>query len=156
MAECLTSVKTLDSCHLHLVANCCIVRYFLGRSPRGLFFSDGFEIQLNAFRDFDWAGCPDTRRYVMGWCRFLGDSLLFWKGKNQDRVSKSSTKNEYRAMSTCLLTSTITKGRLLATALAYECPWLQRIRATGLRVRREAYVFLELFNTLSILFRKGS
>lgn len=89
-----------DSCHLHLVANCCIVRYFLGRSPRGLFFSDGFEIQLNAFRDFDWAGCPDTRRYVMGWCRFLGDSLLFWKGKNQDRVSKSSTKNEYRAMST--------------------------------------------------------
>ncbi|XP_015063473.1 uncharacterized protein LOC107008801 [Solanum pennellii] len=68
-----------DSCHLHLVANCCIIRYFLGRSPRG---------------------CPDTRRYVMGWCRFLGDSLIFWKGKNQDRVSKSSTKNEYRATST--------------------------------------------------------
>ncbi|OIT27757.1 putative mitochondrial protein, partial [Nicotiana attenuata] len=86
--------------HLHLVAVRLIIRYLSGTSTRGLFFPSGSPIQLNAFSDSDWAGCPDTRRSVMGWCMFLGDSLISWKSKKQDRVSKSSTESEYRAMST--------------------------------------------------------
>ncbi|XP_042962568.1 uncharacterized protein LOC122296836 [Carya illinoinensis] len=42
------------------------------------------------------AGCLDMRQSVMGWCIFLYDSLISWKSKKQDRVSKSST--EYYAM----------------------------------------------------------
>ncbi|KAH0648566.1 hypothetical protein KY285_033814 [Solanum tuberosum] len=86
--------------HLHLVAVRRIIRYLLGTSTRGLFFPSGSPIRLNAFSDSDWAGCPDTRRSVSGWCMFLGESLISWKSKKQDRVSKSSTEAEYRSMST--------------------------------------------------------
>ncbi|XP_049389655.1 uncharacterized mitochondrial protein AtMg00810-like [Solanum stenotomum] len=81
--------------HLHLVAVRRIIRYLLGTSTRGLFFPSGSPIRLNSFSDSDWAGCPDTRRSVSSWCMFLGESLISWKSKKQDRVSKSSTEAEY-------------------------------------------------------------
>ncbi|KAM3251295.1 putative mitochondrial protein like [Capsicum annuum] len=86
--------------HLHLVVVRRIIWYFLGISNHGLFVPSGSPIRLNAFSDFDWAGCPDIRRSVTGWCMFLGDSLISWKSKKQNRVSKSSTEVKYRFMST--------------------------------------------------------
>jgi hypothetical protein len=85
--------------HLHLAAVRRIIRYLRGSSSRGLFFPTGSSLRLVAYSDADWAGCPDTRRSVTGWCMFLGDSLISWKSKKQARVSKSSTESEYRAMS---------------------------------------------------------
>jgi hypothetical protein len=82
-----------------LVAVRRIIRYVLGSSSRGLFYPAGSSIRLVAFSDADWAGCPDTCRSVTGWYMFLGDSLISWKSKKQDCVSKSSTESEYRAMS---------------------------------------------------------
>lgn len=85
--------------HLHLASVWRIIRYILGTSSRGLFFPVGNPTSLTAYLDADWAGCPDTRRSTTGWCMFLGDSLISWKCKKQDKVSKSSTEAEYRAMS---------------------------------------------------------
>ncbi|XP_015161597.1 uncharacterized mitochondrial protein AtMg00810-like [Solanum tuberosum] len=81
--------------NLPLVAIRRIIRYLLGTFTRGLFFPSGSSIRLNAFSDSDCAGCPNTRRSVSGWCMLLGESLISWKSKNQDRVSKSSTEAEY-------------------------------------------------------------
>ncbi|XP_058079298.1 uncharacterized mitochondrial protein AtMg00810-like [Magnolia sinica] len=62
--------------HLHLTAVRRIIQYLRGSSHRGLFFSTGTPLRLMALSDTDWAGCPDTRRSVIGWCMFLGDSLI--------------------------------------------------------------------------------
>ena len=86
--------------HFHLVAICHIIQYLRGTSNHGLFFPCGSPIRLNAFSDSDWAGYSDTRHSVTGWCMFLEESLISWKSKKQDRMSKSSTEAEYRAMST--------------------------------------------------------
>ncbi|GAB2265574.1 hypothetical protein Dimus_037838 [Dionaea muscipula] len=85
--------------HLHMVAIHRIIRYLLGSPTRGLFFSSSSPLDLVAYSDSDWAGCPDTRRSTTGWCMYLGNSLISWKCKKQDCVSKSSTEAEYRAMS---------------------------------------------------------
>ena len=86
--------------HLHLVVVRRIIRYLRGSPKRGLFFPTGSSLQLVAYSDADWVGCPDTRRSTTGWCMFLGNALISWKYKKQDRVSKSSTEAEYRAMPT--------------------------------------------------------
>ncbi|RVW68108.1 Retrovirus-related Pol polyprotein from transposon RE1 [Vitis vinifera] len=86
--------------HLHLDAVRRIIRYLRGSPTRGLFFPIGSSLQLVAYSDADWARCQDTRRSTTGWCMFLGDGLISWRCKKQDRVSKSTTEAEYRVMST--------------------------------------------------------
>jgi hypothetical protein len=91
-------------CHLHLTAACHIIRY-LRRSPgHGLFFLTSFPLHVVAYSDADSVGCPNTQWFVMDWFMFLSDSLISWKSKKQARISKSSTKFEYCAMSaTCVM-----------------------------------------------------
>ncbi|RDX85395.1 putative mitochondrial protein, partial [Mucuna pruriens] len=75
-----------------------IVRYILGFSKHGLFFPTNSPLNLQAYSDADWAGCPNIRKSTIGWCMFLGNAFISWKCKKQDSVSKSSTEVEYCAM----------------------------------------------------------
>ena len=51
-----------SSRHLHLVAVHRIIHYLRGSPIHGLFFPTNTSLQLVAYSDADWAGCPDTRR----------------------------------------------------------------------------------------------
>ena len=42
----------------------------------GCFFPTDTSLQLVAYSDADWAGCPDTRRSTTSWCMFVGDALI--------------------------------------------------------------------------------
>jgi hypothetical protein len=84
---------------VHYDTTCRIVRYLKGTPGRGLFFSRNSTLQVLGFADADWANCVDTRRSTSGYCFFIGSSLVSWRSKKQNTVSRSSSEAEYRSLS---------------------------------------------------------
>ncbi|GJX00809.1 ribonuclease H-like domain-containing protein [Tanacetum coccineum] len=69
---------------------------------------------LNAYSDADWAKCIITRKSVTGYCVFLNNSLVSWKSKKQNTLSKSSTEAEYKAL------ASLTTIKIAANPVFYE------------------------------------
>jgi len=88
-----------------------ILRYVRGTCVLGLHLRPSTKLDLVAYSDADWSGCPDTRRSTSGFCIFLGDAMVSWSSKRQITVSRSSAEAEYRGV---------------ANAVA-ECTWLRQL-----------------------------
>lgn len=73
------------------------MRYLQGIITHGLTIHASNTLQLNAYSDVDWAGCPDDRRSTTGFCIFLGPNLISWSATKQPTVSRSSTKASTKA-----------------------------------------------------------
>lgn len=84
----------------HLQAASRILKYLKNTTGQGLLLSVESELQLKSYCDGNWVVCPNTRRSISGFCVFLGNSLISWKCKKQQVVSRSSTVSENRAMAT--------------------------------------------------------
>jgi hypothetical protein len=82
----------------HWIAIKRVLRYLNGSITHGLYFTKS-NLQLNAFYDSDWAGCPDDRCSTSGFAIFLCNCLIAWSAKMQVVVTRSSTKAEYRSLS---------------------------------------------------------
>ncbi|KAJ1686058.1 hypothetical protein LUZ63_017448 [Rhynchospora breviuscula] len=79
-----------------------ILRYLCGSLNLKLHLNSSSSLNIDAYCDADWAGCPDDRRSTTGFSIFLGGNLVSWSAKKQTTVSRSSTEAEYRSLAlTC-------------------------------------------------------
>ncbi|KAL0383206.1 UNVERIFIED_CONTAM: Retrovirus-related Pol polyprotein from transposon TNT 1-94 [Sesamum calycinum] len=77
-----------------------LVWYLNGSINKGLFFSATSPLTLKAYFDADWACCVDSHRSLTGYGIFLGHSLISWKTKKQNMVSRLTAEAKYRSMGT--------------------------------------------------------
>ncbi|GKE17633.1 ribonuclease H-like domain-containing protein [Tanacetum coccineum] len=82
-----------------------ILRYLKSCPGLGVHVTKTFRIFLTAYSDADWAKYIVTRKSVIGYCVFLNNSLVSWKSKKQNTLSKSLTEAEYKALA--LVTSEV-------------------------------------------------
>ncbi|XP_075104470.1 uncharacterized protein LOC142178566 [Nicotiana tabacum] len=75
-----------------------VVRYLKNEPGLGILLSSQSSDQLIVYCDADWATCPMTRRSVSGFVIKLGDSLISWKSKKQNTLSRNSEEAKYRSM----------------------------------------------------------
>uniref|UniRef100_A0A3Q7FNF9 GAG-pre-integrase domain-containing protein n=1 Tax=Solanum lycopersicum TaxID=4081 RepID=A0A3Q7FNF9_SOLLC len=84
----------------HWNATLKVVKYVKTAPGLGILMSSDKQAQLTNFCDADWAACPNTRRSVTGYLLKYGKSLIAWKSKKQNTVSRSSAEAEYRSLAT--------------------------------------------------------
>ena len=82
--------------HLSLALR--VLRYLKKSLGKGIYFSPSPVFKLSGFVDVDWGKCLSSRRFVTGYCLFLGNCLISWKSEKQNTVSRSSAESEYRAL----------------------------------------------------------
>ena len=77
-----------------------ILQYIKRTPGQGVCFPCNSDLQLKAYCNANWAGCPNTRKSLIAYCVFLGDSLISWSSKKQYLVSRSLAEAKYRSMVT--------------------------------------------------------
>ncbi|XP_019431970.1 PREDICTED: uncharacterized protein LOC109339060 [Lupinus angustifolius] len=82
----------------HLTTSMRMLRYVKGFTSHGIFFPFASSLGIKGYTDSVWATCINTIKYVYGYCFFLGQSLIPWKSKKQQTISRSYAEVEYRAM----------------------------------------------------------
>jgi len=82
----------------HMDAAMRLVRYVKKAPGLGILMSSNVDNQLTAYCDADWASCPNNRKSITGYMITYGSSLISWKSKKQDTISRSPTEAKYKSL----------------------------------------------------------
>uniref|UniRef100_A0A3Q7IJ85 Reverse transcriptase Ty1/copia-type domain-containing protein n=1 Tax=Solanum lycopersicum TaxID=4081 RepID=A0A3Q7IJ85_SOLLC len=82
--------------HMHAAIR--VIRYIKNAPGLSLHMSSTTSSHLFAYCDSDWATCPKIRKSVTGYMVGFGTSLISWKLKKQETISRSSVEAEFRSM----------------------------------------------------------
>ena len=82
----------------HYVVVLRIIRYINGSLFYGLHYSATSSLILRAYSNADWVGDPSDRRSTIGFCIFLGDSIISWGTTKQTLTARSYTESKYHAL----------------------------------------------------------
>ena len=94
----------------HLRAAKRVVRYLKGTMEMGMIFGrestnrqprDPPPYGLEGYADSNFAGDPEDRKSLMGYCFFRNGAVVSWSSKKHRTVSTSTTKAEYIALGHC-------------------------------------------------------
>ncbi|GJZ76996.1 ribonuclease H-like domain-containing protein [Tanacetum coccineum] len=102
-----------------------VLRYLKGLPRKGIHIFKCPIVSLETFVDADWAKCLVIRKYVTGFCLFLNGSLVSWKSKKQNTLSKSTVEAEYRVM--CRILEIITQWKIDGLAKSKERKWEKKL-----------------------------
>lgn len=83
-------MSKLTEIHLNVAMH--LLKYLKGSQEYGLFYPVQNNFRLTAYSDADWATCKETRRSITSYCTYIGSSLIAWKTKKHNTVSRSSAK----------------------------------------------------------------
>ncbi|XP_023765083.1 uncharacterized mitochondrial protein AtMg00810-like [Lactuca sativa] len=84
----------------HWHATMRVLRYLKTSLGQGILLPREGSLDLVAYSDSNWLGCPYSRRSRTGYLLLLGGAPISWKSKKQSVVSRSSAEAEYQAMAT--------------------------------------------------------
>ena len=65
----------------HMNAANILLRYLKHTAGQGILFKAKLDTSIHAYVDADWGSCIDSRKSTIGYCIFLGNSLISWKAK---------------------------------------------------------------------------
>ena len=88
--------------HAHVKASKQALKYLNRTVDQGIHFSkssnfDG-KLEIKAFVDSDWAGCPDTRRSTMGYIILVANGPVSYKSKLMPTLALSSCEAEFQGL----------------------------------------------------------
>uniref|UniRef100_A0A3Q7EWA6 Reverse transcriptase Ty1/copia-type domain-containing protein n=1 Tax=Solanum lycopersicum TaxID=4081 RepID=A0A3Q7EWA6_SOLLC len=104
----------------HMEAATRVIRYLKGSVGQGVWLHSEPTNIITCWCDSDWEACPNTRRSITGYVIKFGESLVSWKSKKQQTVSRSSTEAEYRSMASAVSEITWLLGLFKELGKAYR------------------------------------
>jgi len=99
-----------------------VVRYLKGTVGQCVWLQAKPTTTLTCWCDSDWAACPNTRRSITGYVVKFGESLVSWKSKKQQTVSRSSAEAEYRSMASAVSEVTWLLGLFTELGVPVQSP----------------------------------